>query len=71
MKPVGDVAQPPANDLRERADEGLESALVLAGLGEIEETLLGILDLLARLAVEVVLKSVVDHVLADRDELAA
>src|SRR5438309_908836 len=57
--------------IRERRLEGLEPALDLAALGEIEEPLLGGLDLAFGRMVEIVPEGVVDDVLAERDELAA
>src|SRR6185437_6662542 len=48
-----------------------EAALGLTGLGEIEKLFLGLLDLLHRQPVEIVLIGLVDHILADGDELAA
>ena len=56
---------------RERALNGRKPPSVWPVVGEIEELLLGGLDLLRRGAVEIVAIGVVDHVLADGDELAA
>ena len=56
---------------RDRGREGNEAALRFAGLGETEELLFRLLDLLGGGVVEARLVGGVDHVLADADQLPA
>ena len=51
--------------------EALEAAVVAAGLGELVEPPLGVLDLVARRKVDRRVVGDVDHVLADDDQRAA
>ena len=51
--------------------EALEATIVTAGLGELEEPALGVLDLVGRAHVDRRVIGDVDHVLADRDQRAA
>ena len=55
----------------ERLAESEETALGAVGLGQREQLLLGDLDLAFARGLQLVLVGIVDHVLADRDELAA
>ncbi len=55
----------------QRGLEGLEAAVVLALLGELEEALLRLLDLLARRHLDRRVIGDVDHVLADADQRPA
>ena len=55
----------------QRRLEGMEAAIVVADLGELEEPLLRLLDLVARAPLDRRVIGVVDHVLADEDERAA
>ena len=54
----------------ERGLEFLEAAVVAAGLGELVEPALGVLDLLARREIDRRVEGDIDHVLADLDQLA-
>ena len=55
----------------ERLGEALEAAIVAAGLGEFVELALGVLDVALRRRVDRRVVGEVDHVLADRDQIAA
>ena len=55
----------------ERLREALEARAVAAGLGELVEPALGVLDLLARREIDRRVERDVDHVLADADQVAA
>ena len=54
----------------QRLREALEAAVVAAGLGQLVEPALGILDLVARREIDRRVEGDVDHVLADADQLA-
>ena len=54
----------------QRGREALEAAVVAAGLGELVEPPLGVLDLLARRKIDRRVVGDVDHVLADDDQRA-
>ena len=56
---------------RERVGEALEAAVVAAGLGELVEPPLRLLDLVARRGLDGRVVGHVDHVLADPDQVAA
>ena len=55
----------------ERLRETLEAAVVAAGLGQLVEPALGVLDLVARREIDRRVEGDVDHVLADDDQRAA
>ncbi len=55
----------------ERLAEALEAAVVAAGLGQLEQLALGVLDLLARREIDRRVVGDVDHLLADLDQRAA
>ena len=57
--------------VRERVGEALEAAVVAAGLGELVEAALGLLDLVARRGFDRRVVGDVDDVLADADQVAA
>ena len=55
----------------ERLDEGLEASIRDAGGGKVEQLLLGDLDLLLSIDVDVMIMSIIHDIRADRHELAA
>ena len=55
----------------QRLGEALEAAVIAAGLGQLVELALGLLDLVARREIDRRVEGDVDHVLADRDQRAA